>query len=189
MGDMTSTRTHTRQIPVPGLMGMGFGGPGYGFRRVARVPEPARVGTAGWHVTCAIQAALNILRIMARCEGVARCRKVSRTLPWDASCRRWVRSNRKYIVIEVIKPRAGAAESGAEMGSIGRRWSETVVHACAQLETLHVRPFWSGTRCIRVVKAARECGMLGNTRNKQKSNLNVFEDRSRMERRGENLKG
>ncbi|KAH9031204.1 hypothetical protein EDB85DRAFT_2275450 [Lactarius pseudohatsudake] len=46
MGDMTSTRTHTCQIPIPGLMGMGSGGPGYGFRRVAWVPEPARVGTA-----------------------------------------------------------------------------------------------------------------------------------------------
>ncbi|KAH9049560.1 hypothetical protein EDB84DRAFT_1433695 [Lactarius hengduanensis] len=69
--------------------------------------------------------------------------------------------------LEGVKVSQGAAESGAEMGSIGRGWSETVLHACAQLETLHVRPFGSGTRCVRVVKAARECGMLGNARNKQ----------------------
>ncbi|KAH9019875.1 hypothetical protein EDB85DRAFT_2278944 [Lactarius pseudohatsudake] len=42
-------------------MGMGSGRRGYGFRRVARVAEPVWVGTAGWHVTSAIQAAPNIL--------------------------------------------------------------------------------------------------------------------------------
>ncbi|KAH9011833.1 hypothetical protein EDB85DRAFT_1900756 [Lactarius pseudohatsudake] len=179
MGDMTSTRTHTRQIPS-GLMGMGSGGPGYGFRRprvwVPAAPgmgsggsrgyrKPARVGTAGWHVTVPFKRLSTSLLLSSSSaldpstsgsfawglEGV----KVSQGV---ARCLARFRGTRAVV---------GAAESGAEMGSIGRRWSETVVHACAQLETLHVRPFVSGTRCIRVVKAARECGMLGNARNKQ----------------------
>ena len=56
------------------------------------------------------------------------------------------------------------AMSGEGMESAGRRWSEMVVHASAQRETLDSWPLWSGTCRASVAKAARKCGTLENMR-------------------------
>ncbi|KAH9031481.1 hypothetical protein EDB84DRAFT_171641 [Lactarius hengduanensis] len=73
-----------------------------------------------------------------------------------------VRDDCGRVVVEEIKPRASAARSGMNMESVGRRWSKTVGHACAQCETSYVWPTKSGTRCRRKYKVARKCSKVWN---------------------------
>ncbi|KAH8983083.1 hypothetical protein EDB86DRAFT_3247103 [Lactarius hatsudake] len=100
--------------------------------------------------------------------GVKR-RKRSRRPPRNASCRMWVRGDPGRVGVEMLKLRASAARSGTGMGSVGRRWSKTVAHASARRKTSHEWPLGSGTRWVRVAKAARKCGVLGNARDERTS--------------------
>ncbi|KAH9005509.1 hypothetical protein EDB86DRAFT_2825146 [Lactarius hatsudake] len=109
--------------------------------------------------------------IMARQGGLGgvKRRKRSRRPPRNASCRMWVRGDPGRVGVEMLKLRASAARSGTRMGSVGRRWSETVAHASARRKTSHEWPLGSGTRWVRVAKAARKCGVLGNARDERTS--------------------
>ncbi|KAH9012850.1 hypothetical protein EDB83DRAFT_323676 [Lactarius deliciosus] len=139
------------------------------FRRGARVfgENEQRLGDLGSSSSLSLSARKQS-KIAQGLGGVKR-RKRSRRPPRNASCRMWVRGDPGRVGVEMLKLRASAARSGTGMGSVGCRWSETVAHASARRKTSYEWPPGSGTRWVRVAKAARECGVLGNARDERTS--------------------
>ncbi|KAH9179085.1 hypothetical protein EDB89DRAFT_1901137 [Lactarius sanguifluus] len=96
---------------------------------------------------------------------LGRERVVFESLRLRASTARWgmqgVHGYRGRVGVEGLKLRVSAATSGGERGSVGRRWSETVVHASVWRKTPYRWPPGLGMRWVRVAKATRKCGMQG----------------------------